>query len=303
MLSTEMIIYQSPVLKRKGFFSRACILVLTDFPRLLYFDDSNHYFSQVFNSNKNDAFNSSLQQRQFVQWGQESQTSQQQQHPRKSTSGIEGLTRNGSSKLGHQQARSEYTPGHVLSDEDEAITQQGASTRPARASLDHSTHHHHQRSHSNLQPQQTNGHNKIDFERRGSDSGQSSTLALAGATESSAGNISPIEQAIGGANGAASSVSRKGSSASPSSVKASKRAAKLRGEIFFTASVVSETKGKKCFFIHTNKKSYYFEELKEGDADRWVKVLSRRMKEWFGELGGDAGTKTGVKSRRQSKLD
>ncbi|KAF9930263.1 pkb-activating kinase-like protein [Modicella reniformis] len=357
LLPTEMIIYQSPVLKRKGLFSRSCILVLTDFPRLLYFDDSNHYFAQLFNSNTNDAFSYRLQQQRFVQWEQlehqrlypsqhpssslESQPQSSHQHPRRS-SAIEGLTtsngialvRNGSGRHGHQQTHSEHTPGQALSgEEDEATTtqpssQQGAPTRSARASLDHPPHHHHQHSHQSHHPQQTNGHNKIDVEKKVSAISESSSgshlasgatelLAKSSLTNLAAGippgnssivsrSTAPHEQANGGSSSSkTSSVTPTGS---PAMIKASKKQAKLRGEIFFTASVVSEIKGKKCFFIHTTKKSYYFEELKEGDAERWVKVLGRCMEEWFGELGGGSGavSTTGAgagtgKGRRYSK--
>ncbi|KAG0311843.1 pkb-activating kinase-like protein, partial [Linnemannia gamsii] len=70
LLPTELVLHQTPILKRKGLFSRSCILVLTDFPRLLYFDDSNHYFSQLFNSNSNEAFSSWQQQQMLLQWDQ-----------------------------------------------------------------------------------------------------------------------------------------------------------------------------------------------------------------------------------------
>ncbi|KAF8971315.1 hypothetical protein BGZ52_010226, partial [Haplosporangium bisporale] len=70
---------------------------------------------------------------------------------------------------------------------------------------------------------------------------------------------------------------------------ASKKSPRLKGEIGITSSLVSELKGKKCFFIHTTRKSYYFEELnQEDDSKTWVKVLQRSMEEWFGEKGGQA---------------
>ncbi|KAG0364429.1 pkb-activating kinase-like protein [Gamsiella multidivaricata] len=403
LLPTELIIYQTPVLKRKGLFSRSCILVLTDFPRLLYFDDSNHYFSQLFNSNTNDAFSCWHQQQRVEQWeqlehqhqqhsvqqqlqglqvdaiphpqlhrlyqhpslSQESQNHQQQQlnalhqplhhtsQPRKSIGGTEAatagsgflLTRNGSGKLRHQHTCSEHIPGHGLGldsilpeQEEEGILQTQSAhrtpTRSARASLEHPPHQH-QHPHPTHYPQQTNGHNKIDVEKQASSASvsepvsgllqvsgsaqSSSTLSSTSAAPTVAGNatatsranatlstndqtngIYDISSSTGSKNSKTSSVP---ATVSPAIIKATKKQAKLRGEILFTASVVSEVKGKKCFFIHTTKKSYYFEELgQEGDAKRWVKVLERCMEEWFGERGvtGAAGA-TADKGRRHSK--
>ncbi|KAF8941062.1 pkb-activating kinase-like protein [Dissophora ornata] len=405
LLPTELIIFQTPVLKRKGLFSRSCILVLTDFPRLLYFDDSNHYFAQLFNSNTNEAFSYWQQQQRVAHWemlenqhlkhsvqeklgglqiepahpshrlyhhpslSQESQNHQQQQlnalhqplqqhgqQPRKSTSKAEGpatasgflLTRNGSGKHLHQQHHSEHTVGYshvmesVFPEQDGEDTaqrqpQQHTAARPVRASLEYPPHQH-PHPHPTHHNQQSNGHNKIDVEKRASFASSSEPssgpLAMSGiaasSTASSLNNvasptntsapfaesrpnvtISAGEQAKGLFGSSSSNGSHKSSSlappASPSMIKASKKQAKLRGEILFTASMVSEVKGKKCFFIHTTKKSYYFEESgREGDAKLWVKVLERSMEEWFGERGGagviPASHGTSLdRSRRSSK--
>ncbi|KAF9166775.1 pkb-activating kinase-like protein [Mortierella sp. AD011] len=350
LLPTELIIFQTPVLKRKGLFSRSCILVLTDFPRLLYFDDSNHYFSQLFYSNTNEFYSWWYQQQRVAQWeqlerqqqqysvhqqlgglsldsakqhhlyqhpslSQESQNHQQQQlnaihqplqspAARRSTGGKDMspattssgflLSRNGSSR--HQQTRSEHIPS---SDQTEA-------TRSARGSIDH-TQHQHQHSHMAHHRQQSNGYNKIDVEKptllvQGASSpstdsslisSELNTTSLAGNSHvpGSKSNVTLSASSNGGdsINGNSITGTNKTSSVAappPTKIKASKKQAKLRGEILFTASVVSEVKGKKCFFIHTTKKSYYFEENKEGDAKLWVKVLERCMEEWFGEKGG-----------------
>src|SRR5690554_2115247 len=104
-MPAELIIHQTPVLKRKGLFSRSCILVLTDLPRLLYFDDSNHYFAQLFNNNTNVAYSCWSQQQKISQWEHAHQAPQSQQpqihassihtQARRNTGGPEDLT-NGS---------------------------------------------------------------------------------------------------------------------------------------------------------------------------------------------------------------
>ncbi|KAF9432166.1 pkb-activating kinase-like protein [Entomortierella beljakovae] len=348
LLPTELIIFQTPVLKRKGLFSRSCILVLTDFPRLLYFDDSNHYFSQLFYSNTIDVYSSWYQQQRVIQWeqleqqqqssvqhlggqdsashrlyihpslSQESQNHHQQQlnaiHQNQSknlnlkdlpTTGSGFLlARNGSSNQRHQQSRSEHIP--IQSQAEEVIV---APTKSARPSAEHSpyqpqgilpTHHR----------QQSNGHNKIDVEKPlavpGTTTAPSSVSTLSNSV-SVAGNglisgsksNTTLASSVDGLNTSVSSdhvngvASSKTSSVappvSPAIIKASKKQPKLRGEILFTASVVSEVKGKKCFFIHTTKKSYYFEEAREGEAKLWVRVLDRCMEEWFGERNGGTG--------------
>ncbi|KAF9986864.1 pkb-activating kinase-like protein [Mortierella antarctica] len=376
LLPTELIIHQTPVLKRKGLFSRACILVLTDSRRLLYFDDSNHYFSQLFNSNTNGAFSNWHQQQRIHQWewaldgqslgdrqvlqpphrlyqqpspSQDPQSRQQQQlnaalqppqplhphphnpQPRRNTGGLEGLKsgsgfllfRNGSSKNRHQQNNSEHLscPGQsVLPEEgheDDGLHSPKA-TRSTRPSVDYTSaagSHQHQHPHLHPHQQQTNGQNKVDVEKKRT----SIASGSASASETlSSGPIVMVGAGPGSINGttAASSTSSLGNSgtgstsygvpghsgghdsngikASPSpapssttkAIKASKKSPKLLGEIVFTASAVAELKGKKCVFIHTTKKSYYFEESnQEGDAKLWVKVLERSMEEWFGEAG------------------
>ncbi|KAF9314118.1 pkb-activating kinase-like protein, partial [Linnemannia elongata] len=376
LLPTELVLHQTPILKRKGLFSRSCILVLTDFPRLLYFDDSNHYFSQLFNSNTNEAFSSWQQQQILSQWSpsdapqahqqepgaraslskkpslrqaigrmsldmppppptsQELQTLHQHQqhlnavhqplhphpnpHPRRNTGGLDGitsgsgflLTRNGShAHRGGAQHRSEHTSPlgaeGVLSEEDEQGVvrdqHQGLFGRSTRASMEdqgqqqqdqqHSPAH----SHSHLRhqtPLQGHGQNKIDAEKRISGSGfedehrDGDNGMNNGTTYNNSNNGSSVTMSSNGGTTATVLQSNKVSSSTSSSVmmgspapsssttvsrmgmiKASKKQAKLRGEILFTASVVSEVKGKKCFFIHTTKKSYYFEESnQEGDA-------------------------------------
>ncbi|KAF9102130.1 pkb-activating kinase-like protein [Mortierella sp. AM989] len=374
LLPTELVIFQTPVLKRKGLFSRSCILVLTDFPRLLYFDDSNHYFSQLFYSNTNEAYSNWQQQQRVIQWeqlekqqgqyslqqqlggltldsaqhlqphrlyfhpslSQESQNHQQQQlnalhqplhqhspHPRRSTGGKDLppttgsgflLARNGSSKQRHQQTRSEHIPGQIMLEQAEEIII--TPTRSARASIEHGPHQH-QHPHSTHNRQQSNGHNKIDVEKPPHVVGTTSSSATSSLTNSvlsasalagntfvpgsksnttlaatGSGQVTPSGSSdyATGVKGGSINGSNKGSSVvppvSPAMIKASKKQAKLRGEILFTASVVSEVKGKKCFFIHTTKKSYYFEENREGDAKLWIRVLERCMEEWFGELSG-----------------
>ncbi|KAF9273463.1 pkb-activating kinase-like protein [Linnemannia elongata] len=407
LLPTELVLHQTPILKRKGLFSRSCILVLTDFPRLLYFDDSNHYFSQLFNSNTNEAFSSWQQQQILSQWSpsnapqahqqepgaraslskkpslrqaigrmsldmpppppssQELQTHHQHQqhlnavhqplhphpnpHPRRNTGGLDGitsgsgflLTRNGShAHRGGVQHRSEHTSPlgaeGVLSEEDEQGVvrdqHQGLLGRSTRASMEdqgqqqqdqqHSPAH----SHSHLRhqtPLQGHGQNKIDAEKRisgsgfedehrggdngmnngtaynNSNNGSSVTMSSSGGGSGSGGTTATVLQSNKVSSSTSSSVMM-GSPAPSSSttvsrmgmIKASKKQAKLRGEILFTASVVSEVKGKKCFFIHTTKKSYYFEESnQEGDAKTWVRILERSMEGWFGEggVGGGGG--------------
>ncbi|KAF9897507.1 hypothetical protein BX616_005484, partial [Lobosporangium transversale] len=369
LLPTELIIYQAPVLKRKGLFSRSCILVLTDFPRLLYFDDSNHYFSQLFNSNTNEAFSCWYQQQRVAQWeqleqqqqqlslhqqlsglqseqpqqprlyqhpslSQESQNHQHQQlnalhqplhgrrgtnssnlsHGKETTAPVSTasgfvLTREGSNKTHHQYSRSEHIPGQTIPEhEEDTIT---TAARPVRTSLEHPPHQH-SHPHTTHHRQQSNGHNRIDVEKHGvspSSSPQTNVVATASPTTAAIGSV--VNGSGGSINGTiiSNSNSTDGKKmqppVSPGLIKASKRQAKLRGEILFTASVVSEVKGKKCFFIHTTKKSYYFEEYREGDAKLWVRVLERCMEEWFGERGsGSGGAKNGAsldKVRRYSK--
>ncbi|KAG9063406.1 pkb-activating kinase-like protein [Linnemannia hyalina] len=389
LLPTELVLHQTPILKRKGLFSRSCILVLTDFPRLLYFDDSNHYFSQLFNSNTNDAFSSWQQQQMLPQWdpsdplhahqqepgarmslskkpslrqavgkmsldlppppptSQDLQTHHQHQdhlnavhqplhphpnpHPRRNTGGLDGitsgggflLTRNGShAHRGGAQHRSEHTSPlaveGVLSEEDEqggvVDPPQGLFGRSPRASLEDQAQQHqdqHQHSpahaHSRLQtPLPGHGQNKIDAEKRisgsgledehrGDDSGMNNGTAY---NNSNNGSSVTMSSSGGGSGSGGTTTILQGNKVSSSTttlsrmgmIKASKKQAKLRGEILFTASVVSELKGKKCFFIHTTKKSYYFEESnQEGDAKTWVRILERSMEGWFGEGGGGGG--------------
>lgn len=420
LLPTELVLHQTPILKRKGLFSRSCILVLTDFPRLLYFDDSNHYFSQLFNSNTNEAFSSKQQQLMPFQCGQSDaphahqqepgaraslskkpslrqaigrmsldlppppptlqdlQTHHQHQqhlnavhqplhphpnpHPRRNTGGLDGitsgsgflLTRNGShAHRGGAQHRSEHTSPlgaeGVLSEEDEqgrVMDQpQGLFGRSPRASMEdqaqqhqhqhqhspaHSHSHSHPHPHSRHQtPLQGHGQNKIDAEKsisgsgfedehRGGDNGMNNgtayhnsnngssvTMSSSGGGSGSGGTTTVLQDNKMSSSTSSSAVMM-GSPAPSSStttlsrmgmIKASKKQAKLRGEILFTASVVSELKGKKCFFIHTTKKSYYFEESnQEGDAKTWVRTLERSMEGWFGEGGvGGGGIGDGAK--------
>ncbi|KAF9954346.1 pkb-activating kinase-like protein [Mortierella alpina] len=391
LLPTELIIHQTPVLKRKGLFSKACILVLTDSRRLLYFDDSNHYFSQLFNSNTNDTFSNWHQQQRIHQWelaldgpslsdkqvlqpphrlyqqpspSQDPQSRQQQQlnaalqppqplhqhnpQPRRNTGGLDGLKsgsgfllfRNGSSKNRHQQHNSEHLscPGQsVLPEEgheDDGLHSPKA-TRSTRLNVDYTSaagSHQHQHQHPHLHPhqQQINGQNKVDVEKKRTSIASGS--ASASETLSSGPIVMPAV-GLGSANGttAASSTSSLGNSgagstsngvpnhsghdgngikASPSpapssttkAIKASKKSPKLLGEIVFTASAVTELKGKKCVFIHTTKKSYYFEESnQEGDAKLWVRVLDRSMEEWFGEAGRGNGDTRGSRSLESAK--
>ncbi|KAF9123515.1 pkb-activating kinase-like protein [Mortierella sp. 14UC] len=402
LLPTELVLHQTPILKRKGLFSRSCILVLTDFPRLLYFDDSNHYFSQLFNSNSNEAFSSLQQQQMLLQWDQLDSSQQQEHgsaqskkpflrqaiermsldlppppplqdswgqhqqhlnavhqplhphpnpHPRRNTGGLDGITsesgflliRNGS----HLYRSEQTTPlgAEGVSEENEhgvADQPQGLFGRSPRTSMDdqeqlhsHSHSHSHSHPHPRHQPAlQGHGQNKIDAEKRVSGSGcisgaeagnelepsvMSNESAIVGGpyehgsvnnsvnnstTDSNNGSSVTMGSGHGGGKTAALqggkpvSSSMKGSPAPSSSttmsrmgmIKAPKKQAKLRGEILFTASVVSELKGKKCFFIHTTKKSYYFEESsQEGDARTWVRILERSMEGWFGEGGASAG--------------
>ncbi|KAG0214734.1 pkb-activating kinase-like protein [Mortierella sp. NVP41] len=412
LLPTELILHQTPILKRKGLFSRSCILVLTDFPRLLYFDDSNHYFSQLFNSNTNEAFSSWQQQQTLLQWdqsdlsylpqqeqgrgaallkkpslrqaigrmsldlpppphtqstnagpgqprlyqhpslSQEAQNHQQQQlnalhqplhphsnpHPRRNTGGLDEitsgsgflLTRNGSQ---HQSGGPNHQSEHMsplgaegvvpekIDENERGGVDRSQEFRPSpRSSMDDQGQpHQHPRHQSPLQS------NKIDVEKRVSASGsglglEPSAMAIEESspgglrTGTSSNNSSSVTMGSGGTTtamqgpgpGSKLSSSLMAASPAPSSsattvsrmgmIKASKKQAKLRGEILFTASVVSELKGKKCFFIHTTKKSYYFEESnQEGDAKTWVRILERAMEGWFGEGAasvGSAGTGT-----------
>ncbi|KAF8925623.1 pkb-activating kinase-like protein [Haplosporangium gracile] len=416
LLPTELVLHQTPILKRKGLFSRSCILVLTDFPRLLYFDDSNHYFSQLFNSNTNEAFSSWQQQQMLLQWdqsdpshihqqevgaetslptkpslqqaigrmsldlppppptSQDLQTHHQHQqhlnavhqplhphpnpHPRRNTGGLDGitsgsgflLTRSGSHPhRGGAQQRSEHasplgTEG-VLSEEDEqgvvVDRPQGLFGRSPSVSIEDQAHPHqhqhspaHSYSHPHLHPRhqaplQGHGQNKIDAEKSvsgsgfedehhggdnginngttiiNSNNGSSVTMSSSGGASGS-GGMATVLQGSKVSSSSSSSVVIMGSPAPSSStttlsrmgmIKASKKQAKLRGEVLFTASAVSELKGKKCFFIHTTKKSYYFEELnQEGDAKTWVRILERAMEGWFGEgsVGGVGGVKEGA---------
>ncbi|KAG0296182.1 pkb-activating kinase-like protein [Linnemannia gamsii] len=425
LLPTELVLHQTPILKRKGLFSRSCILVLTDFPRLLYFDDSNHYFSQLFNSNTNEAFSSWQQQQMLLQWDQSApshvhqqeqgagtesslskrpslrqaigrmsldlppplptssqdvQTHHQHQHqqhlnaahqplhphsnphPRRNTGGLDGitsgsgflLTRSGSHPhRGGVHHRSEQTSPlgaeGRLSEEDvqdvAAVDRpQGLSVRSPRASMEDQIHQHspaqsqsHLHSHPHPHPRhqtslQGHGQNKIDAEKRASGSGfedehhggsdngiNNGTTSTNNSNNGSSVTMGSSSGGGGGGGGgsttvlqgskmsssSSSSVMMVGGSPAPSSstttlsrmgiIKAPKKQAKLRGEILFTASVVSELKGKKCFFIHTTKKSYYFEEAnQEGDAKTWVRILERSMEGWFGEggIGGNGSADT-----------
>ncbi|KAF9182586.1 pkb-activating kinase-like protein, partial [Haplosporangium sp. Z 11] len=344
LMPSELIIHQTPVLKRKGLFSRSCILVLTDLPRLLYFDDSNHYFAQLFNNNTNKAYSCWNQQQKISQWEQAHQALQSQQlqplansihtQARRNTGGLEELTngsgflltRNGTHKQHHQHHQSE----HIVS------AGPHVASETVRASHDNPPHQHshaHPHSHQH-QRHQSNGHNKVDVDKRSSTTSASasesqssgplhgpgnntsatavsstaSSLTNAVVTTSSvAANESESYLTLPSTNGQhrANGVSPD-SSASPSplpassaaphpKIKASKRQAKLRGEIPLSASSVVEVKGKKCFFIHTTKKSYYFEESnQEGDAQLWVKTLRRYINEWFGGAEATLASKPAV---------
>ncbi|KAF9925875.1 pkb-activating kinase-like protein [Linnemannia zychae] len=370
LLPTELILFQTPILKRKGLFSRSCILVLTDFPRLLYFDDSNHYFSQLFNSNTNEAFGNWQQQQTLLQWEQTDpshvlQQHEQEQgtgstlskkpslrqaiarisldhphsnpHPRRNTGGLDGITngsgfllnRHGShSRCSDAQHKSEQTlplgtEGKLPEDveQDTTVTNRSQVGQSPRASMEesiqpHSHLHSHSHPHSHLHPHPRH-QNKIDADKHVSGAGSANGLEpseMSGRTveggltndhSSNTSNISASDSIHGngmivgnsGSNGNSMTVSQSGSKIKsssssvgfPGTIKAAKKQAKLRGEVLLTASVVSELKGKKCFFIHTTKKSYYFEESNhEGDAKTWVKVLERSMEGWFGEGGGSA---------------
>ncbi|KAG0203405.1 pkb-activating kinase-like protein [Mortierella sp. GBA30] len=258
--------------------------------------------------------------------------------PRRNTGGLDGrksvsgflLFRNGSSKNRHRQHQSEQliSPGQGVlpeegrEDDGSQCQHQDSSSvsRSARPSADYTSaaaaaSHLHQPQHPHHHPlhQQSNGHNKVDVEKKrvsiasvsASETLSSGPIMINGNTAASSTN----SLANGASSSAASGPHSNGNSNSnsnfnnggikvspspaPSSstkaIKASKKAPKLRGEILFTASVVTELKGKRCVFIHTTKKSYYFEESnQEGDAKVWVKVLERSMEEWFGEAGGQA---------------
>lgn len=325
MLPTELIIHQTPVLKRKGFFSKSVILVLTDLPRLLYFDDSSHYFAQLFNSNTNDAFGAwqQKQQLQFADRRMEMEHRQVQSmshhmgspqldanglhiqhnpHPRRNTGGLDGLnggnglSRNGSTGGHKAQQRASLdqprlpghgfipgTTGRLVEEENE----DGAGQRHSNHSHSHSPSHHTSGA--------VNGHHnsRVDVERRtsvvqdGHPAGSASSTLL---SKAGGGNVQGVSESQSNVTMAATGVSTHPSS--PSSfpaIKASKKSPRLKGEIGITSSLVSELKGKKCFFIHTTRKSYYFEESnQEDDSKTWVKVLQRSMEEWFGEKGSQA---------------
>ncbi|KAF9381988.1 pkb-activating kinase-like protein [Podila verticillata] len=325
LLPTELIIHQTPVLKRKGFFSKSVILVLTDLPRLLYFDDSSHYFAQLFNSNTNDAFGAwqQKQQLQFADRRMEMEHPQVQSmnhhmgslqldanelhiqhnpHPRRNTGGLDGLnggngllSRNGSTGGHKAQQRASVdqprllghgfvpgTTGRLVEEEND-----GAGQLRSHHSHSHSPFHHTSGA--------VNGHHnsRVDVERRtsvvqdGPPSGSASSTLM---SKAGGGNVQGVSESQSNVTLSAMGVSMHPSS--PSSfpaIKASKKSPRLKGEIGITSSLVSELKGKKCFFIHTTRKSYYFEELnQEDDSKTWVKVLQRSMEEWFGEKGGQA---------------
>ncbi|KAG0352064.1 pkb-activating kinase-like protein [Podila minutissima] len=327
LLSTELVIHQTPVLKRKGFFSKSIILVLTDLPRLLYFDDSSHYFAQLFNSNTNDAFGAWQQKQnlQFIEHQLEMEHHQVQSmgrhmgslqldanglhiqhnpHPRRNTGGLDGLnggngllSRNGSGGHKAQQRASIDQPrlsghgfvpsatGRLVEEENE----DGASQQ---------RHSHH--SHSHPHPHNTSGaasghhHSKVDVERRtsvvqdGHPVGPVSSSLLSKAGSGNASSVSESQSNVTLAPTVGASTHPSSPSSFPA-IKASKKSPLLKGEIGITSSLVSELKGKKCFFIHTTRKSYYFEESnQEGDSKTWVKVLQRSMEEWFGEKGSQA---------------
>ncbi|KAG0261844.1 pkb-activating kinase-like protein [Mortierella polycephala] len=346
LMPAELIIHQTPVLKRKGLFSRSCILVLTDLPRLLYFDDSNHYFAQLFNNNTNEAYSCWSQQQKISQWEHAHQAPQSQQpqlhassihaQARRNTGGPEDLTngsggfvltRNGT----HKQQNLHHQSEHVV-----PVGPHVVSGEAARASHDNPPHQHsHAHPHSyQHQRHQSNGHNKIDVDKRssttsasasGSESLSSGPLHVPG-NNTDATAVSSLASSLTNAAVSTSSVAANESGSHPTlpssdgqhhangvspdssaslshlpvlsaaphyKIKASKRQAKLRGEIPLSASSVVEIKGKKCFFIHTTKKSYYFEGSNlEGDAQLWVKILKRYMSEWFGGVEGNVGIGT-----------
>ncbi|KAG0280588.1 pkb-activating kinase-like protein [Linnemannia exigua] len=362
LLPSELVLHQTPILKRKGLFSRSCILVLTDFPRLLYFDDSNHYFSQLFNSNTNEAFSSWQQQQILLQLDSSDPSQQQEQgagsalskkpslrqsfgrmsvdlppppplldsqtphhqlphlnmvhqplhphpnpHPRRNTGGVDGitsgsgflLTRNGSHPHRGGALHSLQGPGQNKIDAEKRVSGSsfangnGNGLEPSVVSSESVVGGQHE--HISTSSSVNNSlDNSIDISTSNSHNGSSVTMGSGhgGATTTAvlqSGKMSSSSLGMGspGPSSSTTTISRM------KTIKASKKEAKLRGEILFTASVVSELKGKKCFFIHTSKKSYYFEESnQEGDAKTWVRILERSMEGWFGE--GSTGPRAHV---------
>ncbi|KAF9418402.1 pkb-activating kinase-like protein [Podila epigama] len=291
LLPTELIIHQTPVLKRKGFFSKSVILVLTDLPRLLYFDDSSHYFAQLFNSNTNDAFGA-WQQKQLLEYLEHQQqqhqnilqndanglSPQHNLHSRNSTSGQNSTTRGGNALLGgegteqrnvtqHQslidQAR---VSGQVPASSFTALSQDKGEDELAAKGRPHS-HDAHNGDYAKVDAvNSVNSGTAVYKDGRG----------LSGMVTGSKSSVTLAPSV----NNGTTAIPR--SPLSFSAIKASKRSARLKGEIGISSSTVSELKGKKCFFIHTPRKSYYFEESNmEGDSKVWVKVLQRATEEWF----------------------
>ncbi|KAG0031058.1 pkb-activating kinase-like protein [Podila clonocystis] len=325
LLPTELIIHQTPVLKRKGFFSKSVILLLTDLPRLLYFDDSSHYFAQLFNSNTNEAYGAWQQKQQLqvmehqlvMEYHQVQSKShhmsslqldanglhiQHNPHPRRNTGGLDGLNggngllnRNGSGGHKAQQRASVDQPrlsghGFVPSTTGRLVEEENED----EASQQRHSHHSHSHPHHTSGAANGHHHSKVDVERRTSVAQDAHPLGPASSTllpKAGGGNVSGISESQSNAT-LAPAVGTSTHPSSPSSfpaIKASKKSPRLKGEIGITSSLVSELKGKKCFFIHTTRKSYYFEESnQEGDSKTWVKVLQRSMEAWFGEKGGQA---------------
>ncbi|KAG0225306.1 pkb-activating kinase-like protein [Actinomortierella wolfii] len=246
LLPDELVLYQSPILKRKAFFSKSCFLVLTDYPRLLYFDDSNQNFRRQFYSNTIIGFSyaQQLQIRNQLLLQIQSQSPHQPSLARLGATLEEGEELTPPRPIGNggsfQHAPSSNTslsslhlqppampaattPASSCSSSSVSLAPASSATSKGQASNNHHTHL--------QQPQQ----------QRLSISGSPAMTPLAESPVDKSAPMVPMRPA---------------QRPRPPPPKPP-----LKGEVQLQSRTIVELKGKKCFFIHTSKKSLYFEEV------------------------------------------
>ncbi|KAG0263434.1 pkb-activating kinase-like protein [Actinomortierella ambigua] len=246
LLPDELVLYQSPILKRKAFFSKSCFLVLTDYPRLLYFDDSNHNFRRQFYSNTIAGFSYSQQlqiRHQLLQI--QPQTHHQPSVTRLSVALEEGEELTPPPRIGNGGASVHHAPSSNTSLSSLHLQPPAmlAATTPASSCSSSSI--------SLAPPSSVASKGHAQHQQQP----PQHRLSISGSPAMTPLSESPPDRA---------------SSSSKSMVVPMRPAQRprppppkppLKGEVQLLTRPIIELKGKKCFFIHTSKKSLYFEEV------------------------------------------
>ncbi|KAF9972513.1 pkb-activating kinase-like protein [Actinomortierella ambigua] len=243
LLPDELVTYQSPILKRKAFFSKSCFLVLTDYPRLLYFDDSNQNFRRQFYSNTIAGFSYTQQ----LQTRQQLLQIQPQPHHQPSTTRLSVALEEGEEltpppPIGNGGASFHHAPSSNTSLSSLHLQPPAmlAATTPASSCSSSSV---------SLAPPPMAGKGHSYHQQQ---QPQQQRLSISGSPAMTPLSESPSDKS---SSPSKSIPMRPAQRPRPPPPKPP-----LKGEIHLLTRPVVELKGKKCFFIHTSKKSLYFEE-------------------------------------------